>query len=74
MKIDIIAVATDARGNGTGRRLMTALEAEAMRRGVGRVYLGGANESNRGFYWRLGYSGRRSLMQKSLPRSRSGGQ
>ena len=74
MKIEVIAMAPDARGKGAGLRLMAALEAEAMRRGIGRVYLGGANDGNRGFYRRLGYSGRRSLMQKSLPRSRSGGQ
>ena len=39
----------------------------AVRADARSLYLGGANAENRGFYWRLGYTGRRSLMQKALP-------
>lgn len=66
VKVDVIALKPELRGIGIGRRLMEAIETEAVRLGASAIYLGGANAENRGFYWRLGFSGRRSLMQKAL--------
>jgi GNAT superfamily N-acetyltransferase len=66
VKVDVIALTPEARGQGIGRQLMERIEKEAMRFGARQIYLGGANAENRGFYWRLGFAGRRSLMQKSL--------
>lgn len=37
-----------------------------MRLGAQSIYLGGANSENRGFYRRLGFAGRKSLMHKGL--------
>lgn len=68
VKVNVIALVPDARRLELGRRLMEAIERDARRGGARAIYLGGANADNRGFYWRLGYAGRRSLMQKSLPR------
>ena len=45
---------------------METIEGEAMRLGARAIFLGGANAENRGFYRRLGFAGRRSLMQKDL--------
>ena len=67
MQVDVIAIKTEARRLGIGRKLMQAIESEAIRLGVQSIFLGGANAENRGFYWRLGFAGRGSLMQKGLP-------
>ena len=67
VKVDVIALRPEARGLGVGRRLMETIEREAIRLGARAIYLGGASAQNRGFYWRLGFAGRRSLMQKALP-------
>ncbi len=73
VKVDVIALVPEARRLGIGRRLMVAIEAESIRLGAHSIYLGGANNQNRDFYWRLGYQGRRSLMQKSLSAARNAG-
>lgn len=67
VQVDVIALEPDARRLGIGRKLMGAIEAEAIRLGAQSIYLGGASAENRGFYWRLGFAGRRSLMHKGLP-------
>lgn len=67
LKIVSIALLPEVRGHGIGTRLMAALEREAVRRGMGSIYLGAASEAARDFYRRLGFAGRRSLMEKSLP-------
>ncbi len=67
VKVTAIALEPEARGLGIGRMLLEAVESEAIRLGVTSIYLGGANAENRGFYWRLGFAGRRSLMHKGLP-------
>ena len=66
VKIDVIALKPALRGRGVGRRLMREIEDAARRLGAREIYLGGANAENRGFYHRLGYAGRRSLMRKGL--------
>ena len=66
VKVGVIALAPAARGLGVGRRLLEMIEREAFRRGARAIFLGGASAENRGFYRRLGFSGRRSLMQKAL--------
>ena len=71
VKIEVIALAPEARRSGIGRELVERIEDEAMRLGARRLYLGGATADNRGFYWRLGFSGRRSLMQKAIQRLRT---
>ena len=70
VKVDVIALTADARRIGIGRLLMETIENEASALGATELYLGGANAENRGFYWRLGFMGRRSLMRKALPRLR----
>ncbi|HWL43603.1 MAG TPA: GNAT family N-acetyltransferase [Ilumatobacter sp.] len=52
-----IDLAPEAQGLGAGRRLMTELEAELVRRGVPGVHLGTAptNVRSHGFYEHLGY-------------------
>lgn len=70
VKVDAIALEPEVRGMGIGRLLMEAIEREAIELGARGLYLGGANTENRGFYWRLGFAGRRSLMQKALPARR----
>lgn len=67
VQVDGIALAPGVRGLGIGRKLMAAIESEAIRLGAQSIYLGGANTENRGFYWRLGFAGRGSLMHKGLP-------
>lgn len=67
VKVDVIALEPDVRRLGLGRRLMEAIEAGAIRSGARGIYLGGASAETRGFYWRLGFSGHKSLMQKGLP-------
>jgi GNAT superfamily N-acetyltransferase len=66
VKVEVIALTPAARGKGLGRRLMEAIEGAAVRLGARAIFLGGANADNRGFYQRLGFAGRRSLMQKGL--------
>ena len=46
---------------------MEAIDSEAIRLGAQAMFLGGANADNRGFYWRLGFAGRKSLMHTGLP-------
>jgi GNAT superfamily N-acetyltransferase len=67
VKVNVIAIEPEARGIGVGRQLMETIEREAIRLRARTIHLGGANTENRGFYWRLGFQGRRSLMQKGLP-------
>ena len=67
VKVEVIAVEPEFRRRGIGRQLMESLEANAIRVGARVIYLGGAKAENRAFYWRLGFAGRRSLMQKALP-------
>lgn len=67
VKVDVIALKPELRRLGIGRRLMETIEREAIRLRAGAIYLGSANAQNRGFYRRLGFAGRRSLMQKALP-------
>jgi GNAT superfamily N-acetyltransferase len=69
VQVDVIALTPEARGLGIGRKLMEAIESEAIRLGAQSIYLGGATAENRGFYWRLGFAGRGSLMHKGLPLS-----
>lgn len=61
-----IGLAPRARRQGLGRRLMAAIELEAMKLGARGISLGTSAES-KGFYQRLGYAGRGSMMQKGLP-------
>ena len=67
VKIDAIALKPEARRRGVGRKLVEEIEAEAIRLGAVAIYAGGATAENRGFYWRVGFRGRKSLMQKALP-------
>lgn len=46
---------------------METIEKEALQLGARAIYLGGATTETRGFYGRLGFAGRKSLMQKGLP-------
>lgn len=63
----IIGLEAEYRGLGLGRLLMEAVEVEAMHLGVGGIGLGGVEAETRGFYARMGYQGRRSMMRKGLP-------
>jgi hypothetical protein len=45
---------------------MERIELGAMRRGAGAINLGAVDES-KGFYTRLGYAGRGTMMRKGLP-------
>ena len=67
VQVDVIALEPEARRLGIGRKLMGAIESEAIRLGAQSIYLGGASAENRGFYWRLGFAARGSLMHKGLP-------
>jgi GNAT superfamily N-acetyltransferase len=61
-----IGLEPHVRRQGLGRRLMERVEIEAIRRGAGGISLG-ANEDSKGFYARLGYAGRGTMMHKGLP-------
>ena len=63
----MIALEPGVRGRGLGRRLIEAIELEATRLGAGGLALGGAGGDVKGFYARMGYSGRGSMMRKGLP-------
>ena len=49
-----------------GRRLLEAIEVEALVRGAREIVLGAAVEA-RGFYTRLGYTGKHAMRLKQLP-------
>ncbi|MFB6091937.1 MAG: GNAT family N-acetyltransferase [Haloquadratum sp.] len=53
-KVERVAVAADRRGEGWGRRIMTAVETRARERDFGRIVLH-AQTSVRSFYVELGY-------------------
>lgn len=61
-----IGLTPGARRQGVGRRLMAAIEMEAMKVGARGINLG-ADEGAVGFYRRLGYAGRGAMMHKGLP-------
>jgi GNAT superfamily N-acetyltransferase len=70
-EIDEFFVLPEARGHGTGSRLLDAAEAALLQRGAVRLQLqlGTGNEAARGFYGRRGYRARAGyeLIDKSLP-------
>lgn len=53
--VDLLWVADDCRGNGLGRRLLSAVEAEGRRLGALRVELNTFGFQAPGFYEKLGY-------------------
>jgi GNAT superfamily N-acetyltransferase len=53
--IALLWVAEDHRGQGLGRRLMEAAEAEARERGAGNVYVDTFSFQAPGFYEKMGY-------------------
>lgn len=61
-----IGLEARVRRQGLGRRLMERIELEAIRRGAGGISLG-ASDDSKGFYARLGYAGRGTMMHKGLP-------
>jgi GNAT superfamily N-acetyltransferase len=61
-----IGLESRVRRQGLGRRLMERLELEAIRRGATSINLGTSDDS-KGFYARLGYAGRGTMMHKGLP-------
>jgi GNAT superfamily N-acetyltransferase len=56
LHIDLLFVPESTRGNGTGRRLMSQAEEEAIRRGCRGVWLDTFSFQARGFYEKLGYT------------------
>jgi len=64
-----IELKPEARGRGLGRRLVETLEQAAVRLGHGEINHGGVTENPRGFYLRLGYHGRGTMMCKGLGQS-----
>ncbi len=63
----IIGLPPRLRGRGLGRRLVDQVAAEAARFGSRSVAVGGVIAADRGFYERMGFHGRRSMMRKDLP-------
>ena len=63
----MIGLEPGARGHGLGRRLMQTLELQASRLGAPAITLGGARAEIKGFYVRLGYAGRGTMLSKGLP-------
>ena len=63
----MLGLEPSARGQGLGRRLMQMLELQASRLGAPAINLGGAGGAIKGFYTRLGYAGRGSMLSKGLP-------
>src|SRR5207249_7632991 len=61
-----IGIDLELRGLGVGRRLLEAVEVEALVRGAREIVLGAAVEA-RGFYTRLGYTGKHAMRLKQLP-------
>ena len=62
-----IALVPSARDRGLGRRLVEAMEAEALEIGCLAVVAGGIPAGTKGFYARLGFHGRGSTMRLDLP-------
>jgi GNAT superfamily N-acetyltransferase len=67
-QVTVRALAMDGelRGAGFGRRLLEAVEVEALLRGASQIVLG-AVEDARGFYDRMGYRGKHTMRMKELP-------
>jgi ribosomal protein S18 acetylase RimI-like enzyme len=65
VKLQALAVDPDLRRQRIGTRLVRELEQRAQQTGCTSVYLG-AEEPARPFYTALGYTGRRSVLSKSL--------
>ena len=63
----VIGLVPTARGRGLGRQLVEAVEREAMALGCRTVAAGGITPQTRGFYERLRFRGRHSMMSKDLP-------
>ena len=63
----IIGLEPNARGLGLGRRLMEAVELAAISIGASGINLGRASADIKGFYSRMGYAGRGTMMSKALP-------
>ena len=64
--INIVAFDESVRGTGLARRVMQTVEVQAMACGARELGLGSVRAA-RGFYERLGYSGKRTGKLKSLP-------
>lgn len=62
-----IGLAPSGRGRGLGRRLVEAMEAEALALGCLAIVAGGIPGGTKGFYERLGFHGRGSTMRLDLP-------
>jgi GNAT superfamily N-acetyltransferase len=63
----LIGLVPWVRGRGLGRRLMEVVELEAMAFGCISVTAGGVGPESKGFYQRLGFTGRHSTVSKQLP-------
>lgn len=63
----LIGLVPWARGRGLGRFLLEIVELEAMAVGCISVTAGGVGPESKGFYERLGFTGRHSTMSKQLP-------
>ena len=68
--LDNVAVAPDAQGKGHSRRLMNWAESQAIDFGYDliRLYTHEKMQSNRDYYWRLGYRPYRKVVEQGLPR------
>ncbi len=64
--VHIVGFAESVRGTGLARRVMQTIEVEAMALGARQITLGSVRAA-RGFYERLGYSGKRTGKLKALP-------
>jgi predicted N-acetyltransferase YhbS len=64
--VSIVAFDESVRGTGLARRVMQTVEVQAMACGAREIGLGSVRAA-RGFYERLGYSGKKTGKLKSLP-------